>query len=174
MSASVGFKKLSEMWWKKIEPIGPFRLQGSVVKGHQRGREIGCKTANLDPSAFPNQLNELVKAKLNQGVYVGFGRVDNGNIYKNVLSIGTNPHFGNENITVESHLLHTFENDFYASQLRVIITGFIRPQLAFNSLDDLIKAINTDISFGDECLDKEPHSNYINDYFITKEIELDT
>eukprot|EP01084_Bolivina_argentea_P207052 353363_1 len=135
MSAAVSFKKISEIWWKKIEPIGPFRLQGTVIKGHQRGREIGVKTANLDPSDFPHQLNEIVKAQLNQGVYIGFGRVNNGKIYKNILSIGTNPHFGNAKITVESHLLHTFEQDFYDAKLRIIITGFIRPQLAFGTLD---------------------------------------
>lgn len=100
MAASSNFKKLSDAWWKKVEPIGPFRLSGSIIKGHQRGREIGIKTANLDPTAFPHQLHEIIKAELNEGVYIGFGRVDNGEIYKNILSIGTNPHFGNKNITV--------------------------------------------------------------------------
>ena len=98
MSAS--FKKLTEIWWKKVEPIGPFRLQGSIIKGHQRGREIGVKTANLDPSAFPSQLHDIIKQQLNEGVYIGFARVDNGNIYKDILSIGTNPHFKNKSITV--------------------------------------------------------------------------
>merc|ERR1719297_48723 len=167
-----GFKKLTDVWWKKIEPIGPFRLQGSIVKGHQRGREIGVKTANLDPSAFPQQLQELVEADLNEGVYIGYGRVDNGQIYKNILSIGTNPHFGNANITVESHLLHEFDADFYDSHLRIVITGYVRPQLAFKSLDELIKAINMDIQFGKSCLDNKPHSELVKDNFITKEVDI--
>ena len=54
----------------------------------------------------------------------------------------------------------------------MLITGFVRPQLAFESLDDLIKAINADIEFGAALLEKEPHSNYLDDEFITKEVHL--
>lgn len=174
-TTKTSFKKLSQKYWQKhVNLIGPFRFQGNIIKGYQRGREIGIKTANLDLTQFSKQLQQLINKQLNEGVYIGYARINNDkNIYKNILSIGTNPHFKNNNITIESHLLHKFDKDFYDSHLRIMITGFIRPSVPFETMDDLIQSINTDIKFGSDELDKLPHSSFIDDDFLMKTIEFD-
>ncbi|XP_017891810.1 riboflavin kinase-like, partial [Ceratina calcarata] len=62
-----------------------------------------------------------------------------------VASIGWNPFYKNEKKTVEIHVLHTFENDFYGKEIQAIFTGFVRPEKDFTSEAELIKAIKSDI-----------------------------
>ena len=171
------FKKLCEKYWKDaIKLIGPYRVQGTVIRGYQRGREIGLKTANLDATKFPNEMQEIIKAKLNEGVYIGYARIDNDEkIYKTALSIGTAPHYDTvDNVMVESHILHKFDKDFYNSHLRVIITGFIRPSLAFETMDDLMKSVHTDLEFAEQQLEDKTHLKFMEDDFMTKTIDLNT
>lgn len=71
-----------------------------------------------------------------------------------VASIGWNPFYKNKKKTVELHLIHTFENDFYGKQIKAIFVGYIRPEKNFTSEEELIKAIKTDIAFAEEQLQK--------------------
>ena len=58
-------------------------------------------------------------------------------------------HFGDlERKTVEAWLLHDFAADFYGRTLRLLIVGYVRPELKFDSLDGLVAAIRAD---GDFC-----------------------
>lgn len=78
------------------------------------------------------------------GVSFGRGRTRNcllfawptgrGPVYKAILSIGTNPHFDGVETTVESYLVHQFEQDFYGADMALLICGYIRPMLKFNGL----------------------------------------
>lgn len=138
-----------------MDDTTPFRVRGKVVKGFQRGRELGVRTANLDPEAF-RSYKLLDEAK--DGVYVGWSSVDRGEVHKCVLSIGFNPFFKNQNKTVEAHILHEFPQDFYGSELSLLILGYIRPQLDFKSLDALMHAIHADIDLGSSALGDESQS----------------
>jgi hypothetical protein len=51
-----------------------------------------------------------------------------------VLSIGWNPFYGNKEKTVEPHLVHKFDADFYGATMRLCICGWIRPEKNFSSL----------------------------------------
>ena len=54
----------------------------------------------------------------------------------------------------EAYLCHDFgDRDFYGSEMKLIICAFLRPQLKFDSFDDLIQAITDDVTFGEESLD---------------------
>ena len=58
-------------------------------------------------------------------------------------------HFGDlERKTVEAWLLHDFAADFYGRTLRLMVVGYVRPELKFDSLDGLVAAIRAD---GDFC-----------------------
>ena len=46
---------------------------------------------------------------------------------------------------MEPHLLHVFPADFYGAELRLVVTGYLRPEASFPSLDALIAAIHGDI-----------------------------
>lgn len=122
--------------------VYPFNFYGTVVSGFGRGgRQLGCPTANLDDSAISR-----LPPNFPCGVFYGFANIDFGEVHGMVASVGWNPHFKNERKTIEVHLLHHFEEDFYGAKLRAVAVGFLRPMSSFNSLDELKAAINNDIT----------------------------
>ncbi|XP_065663924.1 putative riboflavin kinase [Hydra vulgaris] len=144
----------------------PFMVQGEVVKGFGRGsKELGIPTAN-----FPEIVVKDIPSELSAGVYYGWSRVDNGEIYKMVLSIGWNPFYKNEKKSMETHILHEFDCDFYGSTLRIVMTGYIRPELNFGSLTELVDAIKNDIAIAHSSLEKSDHISHKFLEFIQKEI----
>jgi riboflavin kinase/FMN adenylyltransferase len=109
----------------------PPEVEGTVVRGDGRGRELGFPTANLD---VPEGL--LVPP---DGVYAGWTRGRRA-----AVSIGTNPHFDGVERRVEAHLLD-FDGDLYGERLLVEIWSPIREQLRFDSLEELVAAIGDDV-----------------------------
>jgi FAD synthase len=91
--------------------------------------EITRPTANLDPAAFKAQIDGIPA-----GIYFGWATIDRSAPYKAVLSIGWNPFYGNKEKTVEPHLVHKFDADFYGATMRLCICGWIRPEKNFASL----------------------------------------
>ena len=109
----------------------PPEVEGIVVRGDGRGRELGFPTANLD---VPQEL--LVPP---DGVYAGWA-----GDRRAAVSIGTNPHFDGVERRVEAHLLD-FDGDLYGQRLVVEIWSPIRDQRRFDSLEELVAAIGDDI-----------------------------
>ncbi|HEU5214195.1 MAG TPA: riboflavin biosynthesis protein RibF [Gaiellaceae bacterium] len=109
----------------------PPEVEGIVVRGDGRGRELGFPTANLD---VPDGL--LVPP---DAVYAGStcGK-------RAAVSIGTNPHFDGVERRVEAHLLD-FDGDLYGERLVVELWSRIREQRRFASLEDLVAAIGDDV-----------------------------
>jgi hypothetical protein len=139
-----------------------YRLRGRVVNGFGRGSKLlGCPTANLDPASFASTLVGVPR-----GVYAGWAQVRGGEVFKTVLSLGTNPQFATESETVESYILHEFAADFYGEELALIIVGFMRPMEKYTGLDELIQAISRDVRVGDTSLDKSPYAEFKDDEFF--------
>src|SRR5213079_581556 len=109
----------------------PPEVEGIVVRGDGRGRELGFPTANLDVPA-----DLLVPP---DGVYAGWVRDS-----RTAVSIGTNPHFDGVERRVEAHLL-AFDGDLYGERLVVEIWSRIREQRRFDSLEELVTAIGDDV-----------------------------
>ena len=109
----------------------PPEVEGIVVRGDGRGRELGFPTANLDVPA-----NLLVPP---DGVYAGWTRDRHA-----AVSIGTNPHFDGVERRVEAYLLD-FDRDLYGERLVVEIWSPLREQRRFESLDELVAAIGDDV-----------------------------
>jgi riboflavin kinase/FMN adenylyltransferase len=109
----------------------PHEVEGLVVRGDARGRALGFPTANLD---VPEGL--LVPP---DGVYAGWTRDRRA-----AISIGTNPHFDGVERRVEAHLLD-FDGDLYGDRLIVELWSPIREQRRFDSLDELVAAIDADV-----------------------------
>ena len=138
-----------------IQRIDPIRLEGVVIHGFRRGSTLlNCPTANLAADLLQSKINHL---KL--GVYFGWCSL-RGVVYKMVANIGKNPSFNNEYVTVEVHLLHQFEEDFYDESLRVLILGSIRTESKFNSLEELKEAIHTDCGIANGLLDEKDVAEY--------------
>lgn len=102
-------------------------------------------------------------------MYYGWARVDDGEIFKMVMSVGWNPFYKNTHKSMETHIMHEFDSDFYGSVLRVSILGYIRPEMDFKSLEDLIARIKNDISVAHVELDKREDSKLCN--FLTSSLK---
>jgi riboflavin kinase / FMN adenylyltransferase len=109
----------------------PPEVEGIVVRGDGRGRELGFPTANLQ---VPEGL--LVPP---DGVYAGWTRGRRA-----AVSIGTNPHFDGVERRVEAHLLD-FDGDLYGERLLVQIWQPLREQRRFDTLHELVAAIAADV-----------------------------
>jgi riboflavin kinase / FMN adenylyltransferase len=109
----------------------PPEVEGIVVRGDGRGRELGFPTANLDVA------EGLLLAP--DGVYAGA----TGDRLA-AISIGTNPHFDGVERRVEAHLLD-FDGDLYGKRLVVELWAPIREQRRFDSLEELVAAIDDDV-----------------------------
>ena len=83
-----------------------------------------------------------------------------------VANIGRNPSFDNEEVSVEVHLLHSFDNDFYDEHLKVLVLGSIRTESKFSSLEGLKEAIHEDCRIAEQVLEEEQYSVYRNDSFL--------
>lgn len=90
---------------------------------------------------------------LQTGIYYGWAKVNDSEVYKMVLSVGWNPFYNNKEKSLETHIMHKFDCDLYGRTLKICIVGYLRPEQNFKSLDDLIKAINSDIETATTLLD---------------------
>ena len=153
---------------RKAELLEPcIKLEGEIVKGFGRGsKEIGCPTANFSEEVVDNKVPE----SLNAGIYLGWARLngDSDMVEKAVVSVGWNPFYGNSKKSVETHIIKFYDSDFYGQWMKLIICGYIRPELNFNSLDDLVTAIQDDIEHAKSQLGtKEEFGKFKDNAFLT-------
>ncbi len=114
----------------------PHRLDGVVVHGEKRGREIGYPTANLG-----NIEGQTIPA---DGVYAGWLTVGI-NFWPAAISIGTNPTFeGVRGRQVEAYALDQEGLDLYDKNASIEFGWFLRPTLKFDSLDALLQQMKQD------------------------------
>jgi riboflavin kinase/FMN adenylyltransferase len=113
-----------------------YALAGEVVKGDQRGSELGLPTANLD-------ITDLCTPR--KGVYAAHAEV-NGATHRAAVNIGLRPTVAEAEPTlhVEAHLLD-FEGDLYGEVLTLTFVGKLRDEKPFDSLDALKAQIEKDI-----------------------------
>jgi riboflavin kinase/FMN adenylyltransferase len=113
----------------------PHRVEGVVVRGDQRGREMGFPTANLSPPPFA-----AIPA---DGVYAA--RFAHGRrLLPAAVSIGTNPTFSGRQRTVEAYVLDVDE-DFYGHQVALDFIDRLRGQVRFDGMPALIEQMSRDV-----------------------------
>ncbi|XP_013166192.1 PREDICTED: putative riboflavin kinase isoform X1 [Papilio xuthus] len=135
---------------KKMTSLLPFFMEGEVVKGFGRGsKELGCPTAN-----YSLEVVKSIPKDMAPGVYYGWAQVDSQMVHKMVANIGWCPFYENKEMSVETHVMHKFDSDFYGSNLKICVIGYLRPEKKFDSLNDLIEAIQQDIKNADAKLDE--------------------
>uniref|UniRef100_A0A8C4XVH6 Riboflavin kinase n=1 Tax=Falco tinnunculus TaxID=100819 RepID=A0A8C4XVH6_FALTI len=115
---------------------------------------------------FSDQVVESFPSDISTGIYYGWACVGNGDVHKMVLSIGWNPFYKNIKKSVETHIIHTFKEDFYGEILSIVIIGYIRPEKNFDSLEALISAIQGDIEEAKRQLDLPEHLKLKEDNFF--------
>jgi riboflavin kinase/FMN adenylyltransferase len=113
-------------------------LDGTVVRGFARGRALGVPTANLRWTP-----GRVVPAP---GIYAGFGVLGPGEErYPAAISVGGNPTFGDVEGTVVEAYLIGFDGDAYERPLRLEFRRFLRHELAFESVEELVEQMWRDI-----------------------------
>jgi len=113
-----------------------FAIEGVVVEGFQRGRELGYPTANVKYES------ELALPK--DGVYAGHLSFDEVRLPA-AISIGFNSTFDATMRTLEVHVLSDNWIDLYGKRVKVEFESYIRGMLTFSGPDTLIKAIESDV-----------------------------
>ncbi|CAF1084563.1 unnamed protein product [Rotaria magnacalcarata] len=139
----------------------PYLTTGTIVHGFGRGsKELNCPTANLDASSIEN-----LPVEIDEGVYFGWAQFltnNNNELYKLVASVGTNPFYKCKVKTLEAHLMHNFETDFYGEKLKIVLLGEIRKMTSFKDANELAMAIQNDIVKAHHELDSDQSREYLN------------
>ena len=120
----------------------PHRVEGVVVRGHQRGRALGFPTANLETpphTAIPAD-----------GIYAGWlASLDEAGRdverWPAAISIGSNPTFGEGERTVEAYALDRTDLDLYGMHAAIDFTARLRGTLRFDSVGALVEQMRRDV-----------------------------
>ncbi|WP_066519366.1 bifunctional riboflavin kinase/FAD synthetase [Curtobacterium ammoniigenes] len=110
-------------------------VRGVVVHGNERGRAMNYPTANISPTS-----EGFIPA---DGVYAA--RVlHRGTVYPAAVSVGNNPTFvGVRAKQIEAHLLDV-DLDLYDDTITVFFVKYVRPMVAFESMDALAAQMQRD------------------------------
>jgi riboflavin kinase/FMN adenylyltransferase len=111
----------------------PYYVDGVVVEGKRRGRELGFPTANLETRT------ELVPPN---GVYATIMTID-GVVHGGVTNIGMRPTFGETAPTVETHVLD-YSGNLYGQTVRLAFVQRLRDERRFEDVDALRAQIDAD------------------------------
>jgi riboflavin kinase/FMN adenylyltransferase len=110
----------------------PFMLEGPVVEGDKRGRELGFPTANLIPD------DRLVTP--GHGVYAAFA-----NGHPAAVNIGVRPTFeSGRGVLIEAYLID-HEEDLYGQNLRIAFVSRLRGERRFPSVEELVAQMHRDV-----------------------------
>jgi riboflavin kinase/FMN adenylyltransferase len=122
----------------------PHEIEGVVVRGDMRGRELGFPTANIETTP-----HAAIPA---DGIYAGYLRTlglhtldTAGTRWPAAVSVGTNPTFEGTMRRVEAYVLDRDDLDLYGTHVALEFTERLRDQVAFDSVEDLISEIARDV-----------------------------
>jgi len=127
------------------------RVDGVVVRGDQRGREIGYPTANLEPlpwSAVPAD-----------GIYAGRLVRTRGRRHVAAISIGTNPTFAGRERRVEAYVVDAQPDlDLYGEHVGVTFAARLRATLRFEGVAPLVEQMARDVEQARALLADHPYA----------------
>nr|WP_221626737.1 bifunctional riboflavin kinase/FAD synthetase [Cohnella lubricantis] len=126
----------------------PYEVTGTVVHGKALGRQLGFPTANLDAAGayvLPRHGVYAVKVRGAAG--------DSSEALNGVINVGVRPTVDEDGTVpkLEVHLLN-FSGDLYGRSLKVQFRHYLRPEMKFGSLDDLVAQIREDAIAAEEWL----------------------
>ena len=121
------------------------RIEGEVLHGEKRGRELGYPTAN-------QSLEGLLPPR--HGVYAVEVEVltgDHKGSYHGAASIGVRPMFGENAVNCETYLFD-FKGDLYGVEISVGLVSFLRPEHKFASVEGLVAQMEKDCALARDIL----------------------
>ncbi len=115
----------------------PFFVTGKVIKGDQLGRQLGYPTANL-------LIGEKYKLIPGDGIYAVKVRIS-GNYHKGMAYIGHRPTINGMTRNIEVNIFD-FNEDIYNAEVRMEFLNFVRADIKFPSLGELVVQLGKDKS----------------------------
>ena len=113
----------------------PYKLIGEIIHAKGLGKKMGYPTANL------KLIDNFVIPKF--GVY-DTDIIINGERCRASTNIGTNPTVEHDGIKIEAHILD-FNRDIYGEIVELELLDFVRPELKFDSIEELFEQIAKDV-----------------------------
>ncbi|EXB51821.1 putative pseudouridine-5'-monophosphatase [Morus notabilis] len=123
-------------WIERTLPLEPWYIGGPVIKGFGRG----SKLLGIPTANLSTEGYSTLLSEHPSGVYFGWAR--------------------------EPWLLHEFDDDFYAEELRLLIVGYIRAEANFPTLESLVAKIHEDRKIAETALDLPLYSKYRDDPYL--------
>lgn len=113
------------------------RVDGEVLGGDQRGRELGYPTANMSINRLhpPKFGIYAVKVDVLTGPHMG--------VYNGAASVGIRPMFGENKPNLETFIFD-FSGDLYGEHLSIAFVEYLRPEEKFDSLEALVAQMDRD------------------------------
>ncbi|WP_112182101.1 riboflavin biosynthesis protein RibF [Paraliobacillus zengyii] len=125
----------------------PFAIKGTVIHGEKMGRKLGFPTINI------GETEAYVEPK--PGVYLGVVGIYNESIitdyYHALISAGYRPSVNGEGYLVEAYLLN-YSGDLYGKSVSVSFLRYLRGEINFSNLDDLVKQMELDKSEAEKLM----------------------
>ena len=113
----------------------PYKLIGEIIHAKGLGKKMGYPTANL------KLIDNFVIPRY--GVY-DTDIIINGERFRASTNIGTNPTVEHDGIKIEAHILD-FNRDIYGEIVELELLDFVRPELKFDSIEELFEQIAKDV-----------------------------
>ena len=112
----------------------PFAIEGVVIHGDKRGRELGWPTANVELGSYQRPA---------YGIYAVRVRLDDGSEHDGVANLGVRPMFDPPKELLET-VLFDWDGDLYERTIEVALRHFIRPEMKFDGTDALKVQMDAD------------------------------
>lgn len=118
----------------------PYEIAGRVQHGDKRGRTIGFPTANIHMEEYMDPARGIyaVRAALDKPESLDPPVWING-----VANLGIRPMFETAESVLEVYLFD-FDGELYDQHMRIQLLEYIRPEMKFDGLDELVTAIEAD------------------------------
>lgn len=114
------------------------RIDGVVVRGDQRGRDLGYPTANVEPLPY-----SAVPA---DGIYAGRLLRADGSVLPAAISIGTNPTFAGRERRVEAFVIDAEPGlDLYGEHVGLTFAARLRDTIRFQTVEPLLVQMAEDV-----------------------------
>lgn len=122
------------------------RIEGEVIHGEKRGRELGYPTANMSVNGLhlPKFGVYAVKVNVLTGPQAGS--------YMGAASLGVRPMFGVNTPNLETYLLD-FKGDLYGQHVSIALVDYLRPELKFDGLPALMDQMAADVAQSRQILE---------------------
>jgi len=114
----------------------PFTITGTVIHGNSLGNTIDVPTANIIP--------EEDVTGLNMGVYRSAVSID-GKRYDAITNLGVKPTVSDDKCVSAESFVKGYEGNLYGKKISVTLLEFTRPEMKFDSFDELACQIKKDV-----------------------------